>query len=77
MLLLRCEQAEMPSTDSPWTLPRNVLAANYRMAAALRETGYCYQHTVCEDAGHVDGRVLQQTVAGALEWLWADYDPQR
>ena len=53
-----------------------VSAANYRMAAALRDAGYDYQHTVCEDAGHVDRRVVKQTVAGALEWLWADYEPQ-
>jgi hypothetical protein len=57
-------------------MPFLVLAANYRMAAALREMGYDYQHTVCEDAKHVDRRVVVQTIAGALEWLWADYQPQ-
>jgi hypothetical protein len=46
------------------------------MAAALREMGYDYQHTVCEDAKHVDRRVVVQTIAGALEWLWTDYQPQ-
>ena len=51
-------------------------AANYRMAAALCEMGYDYQHTVCEDAGHVDRRVVAQTVAGALEWLWENYERQ-
>ena len=46
------------------------------MASALREMGYDYQHTVCEDAGHVDRRVVAQTVAGALEWLWENYERQ-
>ena len=27
---------------------RCTVAANYRMAAALRDMGYDYQHTVCE-----------------------------
>jgi len=24
-------------------------------------------------AGHVDGRVVMQTLPSALEWLWRDY----
>lgn len=53
----------------------NWTTANYRMSDALREAGYDYQHTVCEGGGHVDGRVVVQTMAGGLEWLWAGYEP--
>ena len=35
----------------------------------------CTIAVILQDAGHVDGRVLVQTVAGALEWLWAGYEP--
>eukprot|EP00747_Dinoflagellata_sp_TGD_P201675 gnl/TRDRNA2_/TRDRNA2_75151_c1_seq1.p1 gnl/TRDRNA2_/TRDRNA2_75151_c1~~gnl/TRDRNA2_/TRDRNA2_75151_c1_seq1.p1 ORF type:complete len:159 (+),score=21.52 gnl/TRDRNA2_/TRDRNA2_75151_c1_seq1:59-478(+) len=50
-----------------WTL------ANRRMAAVLRQKGYPYRHVFCKKAYHVDGRVLQQTLAAALEWLWEGY----
>ena len=47
--------------------------ANKRMASALRAKGYDFRHTLCEEAGHVDGRVVVQTMASALEWLWEGY----
>ena len=47
--------------------------ANKRMASALRAKGYDFRHTLCEEAGHVDGRVVVQTMAPALEWLWEGY----
>ena len=39
---------------------------------ALDAKGYSYRHTFCEKAGHVDRRVVAQTLAGGLEWLWDD-----
>ena len=50
--------------------------ANRRMAAVLKAKGYTYRHTFCEQAGHVDRRVVSQTLAGGLEWLWEDYAEQ-
>lgn len=43
------------------------------MAAALKDKGYAYRYVFSKDAGHTDGRVTRQTLAGALEWLWAGY----
>ncbi len=51
------------------------VTANFRMAAALKERQYDYRHVVCQGAGHVDGRLVVQTMADALEWLWAGYEP--
>ena len=63
--------------DSGWDLPaetyHNWVTANRRMAAALAAQGYEYRHVFCEQAGHVDQRVVQQTLAGGLEWLWQGY----
>ena len=66
-----------PAADNGHQLPEdtwhNWVMANKRMASALRAKGYDFQHTLCEEAGHVDGRVVVQTMAPALEWLWEGY----
>lgn len=51
----------------------NWVLANHRMAAALKAKGYHYHFDFCKGAGHVDGKVLDQTLPGALEWLWRGY----
>ena len=51
----------------------NWVLANRRMAAALKAKQYAYRFVFAEGAGHVDGRVLRQTLPGALEWLWQGY----
>jgi enterochelin esterase-like enzyme len=51
------------------------VVANERMAAVLAAKGYHYQFIFARNAGHVDGRVKQQTLPEALEWLWQDYRP--
>lgn len=51
----------------------NWVLANQRMAAALKAKGYHYQYVFAEGAGHVDGRVVRQTLAEALVWLWRGY----
>jgi len=38
----------------------------------LRAKGYDYRYVVAENAAHVDGNVIAQTLPGALEWLWRD-----
>jgi enterochelin esterase-like enzyme len=54
----------------------NWVLANQRMAAALKAKGYTYRYVFAEAARHTDGRVIRQTLPGALEWLWADYRPE-
>jgi enterochelin esterase family protein len=49
--------------------------ANERMAKVLAAKGYHYQFVFARNAGHVDGRVKQQTLPEALEWLWQGYQP--
>ena len=47
--------------------------ANENMAGVLAAKGYHYQFVFARNAGHVDGKVRQQTLPEALEWLWQDY----
>ena len=51
------------------------VVANENMARVLAAKGYHYQFVFARNAGHVDGRVKQQTLPEALEWLWHDYQP--
>jgi enterochelin esterase family protein len=47
--------------------------ANERMAAVLKAKGYHYRYEFAKKAGHVDGRVMDQTLPSAMEWLWRGY----
>jgi enterochelin esterase family protein len=51
------------------------VVANEDMARVLAARGYHYQFVFARNAGHVDGRVKQQTLPEALEWLWRTYQP--
>jgi enterochelin esterase-like enzyme len=51
-----------------------VTAAN-RSAAAFKAKGYNYRYVFAKDAGHTDGRVREQTMAAALEYIWQGYKP--
>ncbi|MBV9550356.1 MAG: esterase family protein [Alphaproteobacteria bacterium] len=51
-----------------------VTAAN-RTAAVLKQKGYHYRYVFAKDAGHTDNRVREQTMAAALEYVWAGYKP--
>jgi len=51
----------------------NWVLANQRMASVMKAKGYHYHFDFCKGAGHVDGKVLDQTLPGALEWLWRGY----
>jgi enterochelin esterase-like enzyme len=59
--------------DDPEETWRNWPLANQRMARALAAKGYDYRFTLSRDGRHADPRVLEHTLPGALEWLWADY----
>lgn len=52
---------------------RNWPLANNRMAGALKAKGYEYQYVWADDAGHVERGVERQTLAQAMEWMWATY----
>jgi len=51
----------------------NWVIANERMAAAMKAKGYHYQLVYAEAAGHVDGKVVNQTLPQALAWIWQGY----
>ena len=51
------------------------VVANENMARVLAAKGYHYQFVFAKNAGHTDGKVKQQTLPEALEWLWQGYHP--
>jgi enterochelin esterase-like enzyme len=59
--------------DNPEESWHNWPLANNRMADVLKKKGYDYRYVFAMGAGHVDGRVVMQTLPAALEWLWRDY----
>lgn len=59
--------------DDPESTLHNWPFANYRMAQELAAKHYPYQFVWAKDAGHVDGRVVRQTLPQALEWVWRGY----
>ncbi|MHB8635558.1 MAG: alpha/beta hydrolase [Fimbriimonadaceae bacterium] len=65
-------QNDIRPTDEEWTL-HNWPLANIRMAKALKAKGYHYQFVWAAEAHHVDGRVVDQTLPAALEYVWKGY----
>jgi enterochelin esterase-like enzyme len=57
--------------DDPEETWHNWPLANRRMAAALAAKDYDYRFTFSLGGRHADRRVLEHTLPGALEWLWA------
>lgn len=51
----------------------NWVMANQRMAAVLKAKGYDYRFFFAEGAGHVDRKVVGETLPDALVWLWEGY----
>ena len=51
----------------------NWVIANQRMAGVLKAKGYHYQFVFAKGAGHVDGKVVAQTLPEALLWTWKGY----
>jgi hypothetical protein len=52
---------------------RNWVIANQRLAGVLKAKGYHYQFVYARNAGHVDAKVIRQTLPQALEYVWKDY----
>jgi enterochelin esterase-like enzyme len=63
---------DLRSRDPDETL-HNWVTANQHMAAVLKSKHYHYQYVFAQDAGHVDGRVVRETLPAALEYVWAGY----
>jgi len=59
--------------DNPEASWHNWPLANNRMADVLKKKGYDYRYVFAMGAGHVDNRVVMQTLPSALEWLWHDF----
>ncbi|HEX4302342.1 MAG TPA: alpha/beta hydrolase-fold protein [Rhizomicrobium sp.] len=59
--------------DDPEETWHNWPLANRRMADVLKAKGYAYRYVLAKAAVHVDARVTEQTLPGALEWLWRGY----
>jgi iron(III)-enterobactin esterase len=59
--------------NDPESTFHNWVMANDRTAAVLKAKHYHYQYVFAQDAGHVDGRVVNQTLPQALEWVWRGY----
>jgi enterochelin esterase family protein len=59
--------------DVPEETWHNWPLANNRMAAVFKKKGYDYRYVFALGAGHVDNRVVMQTLPAAMEWLWRDY----
>ena len=51
----------------------NWVMANQRMATVLKAKKYHYQFVFAQQSGHVDGRVVNQTLPAALEYVWKGY----
>lgn len=62
--------------DNGWdrtTGYHNWVQANIQMAATMKAKGYHYRYEFAKNAGHCDGKVIEQTLPSALEWLWRGY----
>ncbi len=64
-------------SKDPESTYHNWVLANQRMAGVLKAANYQYQFVFARDAGHVDGRVVGQTLPDALEWVWKGYRPRK
>jgi enterochelin esterase family protein len=54
----------------------NWVLANQLMAKALAAKNYHYRFEYAKGAGHVDGKVVAQTLPSAMLWLWRGYPIQ-
>ena len=52
---------------------RNWVIANLRLAEAMKAKDYHYQLVYAKGAGHIDGKVIAQTLPQALEYVWGGY----
>jgi enterochelin esterase-like enzyme len=58
---------------SPASGHRNWVIANNKMAEVLKAKEYHYRYVFANGAGHVDGKVVGQTLPEALLYVWQGY----
>ena len=51
----------------------NWVMANRRMAAALKAKGYHHRFVLSKESRHCDRKVKDETLPGALAWLWQGF----
>jgi hypothetical protein len=68
-------ESDNRSKDPESTL-HNWVMANQRMAAVFKAMKYHYQFVFARESGHVDGKVVRQSLPQALEWVWKGYKPK-
>ncbi len=61
--------------NDPESTLHNWPLSNVRMAAVLKARHYPYQFVFVNNAVHVDGGVVRQTLPQALEYVWKGYRP--
>jgi hypothetical protein len=61
--------------DTPELGYRNWPIANVRLAQDFKDKHYHYQFVFAQNAVHVDGHVVRQTLPEALEWVWRGARP--
>jgi enterochelin esterase-like enzyme len=71
-LWLEVGENDIRSKDDESTY-HNWVLVNQHMAAVLKAKGYHYQYVFAQTAGHGDGRVIRQTLAEALAYVWQGY----
>jgi enterochelin esterase family protein len=64
-------------SHDPDSTYHNWVTANQRMAAVLKAKHYHYQYVFAQDARHVDGGVVRETLPAAFEFVWKGYPIKR
>jgi enterochelin esterase-like enzyme len=54
----------------------NWVTANKLMAAEFAKKNYHYRFVYAQNAGHCDGKVINQTLPETVSWMWKDYKPK-
>lgn len=62
------------NVDEPEENHQNWVAANKKMAAALKAKGYDYRYVFSKQSEHCDDKIFQRTLADTLVWMWRGYE---
>lgn len=64
---------QVGSRDNNFDMYNNWMTANEAMFNVMKEKGYNVRYHWVDNAGHIDMKVYQATLAENLIWLWAGY----
>jgi enterochelin esterase-like enzyme len=71
-IFVNANESDLGASE-PESTHQNWLMANQRTAAALQAKGYHHRYVFGRGVGHCDARVISQTLADALIWVWRGY----